>query len=65
MTRRLQSFSDKDGPFSVVSSLAVGLLHPVMARRLFPASVLGLLSYELPPEESPEDKRSMFLALEL
>lgn len=50
---------------SAASSLAVVLLQPVMARLLFPASDLGLLSYVLPPLMSPVFIRSRFLAFAL
>ena len=64
----MHSFSEREVTPKLdwaASSLAIGLLHPVIARLFRPASDLGLLSYTLPPEKSPVLRRSKFLALAL
>ena len=69
ITMVLHSFSEIiEFRFSIAndaSSLDMLFLHPVMARRFFPLSVVGLLLKTAPPEKSPLFIRSKFAAFSL
>lgn len=64
ITMVLHSFSASDFCFRMAwaaSSLAIGVLQPVMARRFLPASVVGLLLKEAPPGRYLERMRKIQL----